>query len=305
MTPRMLLKEIVRVELKQLARQVIRESNFRSPIQHKKPVETLYQEPKRAYTFRGDSRSKKSARLRVWELIQKTIGTKAFLRGPHLFLASHEGGDASTLRGLGVPDKSMIAVDIDAEALSQFLKHYPHVPARNQDVAYVLGDVTNLESVFLDFSSQVSDQTLNKVRFALRAVKPNGVVACTFAIGREKQWNGSKSGSCKARLRVVEEFLQKELSYKPRVLARIRYMSDSIFGSGSLMCVIVVQLRAGRDAKDSKLHRLGFHDLQRDAQRHLNNPNLRWLLNYSQDKTEALRARIKEYPPPQPQSAHV
>jgi hypothetical protein len=31
--------------------------------------------------------------------------------------------------------------------------------------------------------------------------------------------------------------------------------------------------------------------------RHIDNPNLCWLLNYSEEKAEALRARIRQYPP--------
>lgn len=301
MTPRALLKEIVRVEIRKLVREAVRGAELHvierpTPV-HYGPVS----EP--TTNYRGDSHAKKSARLRVWELIHKMVGHTAFHQGPHLFLASREGGDASVLRGFGVPDRAMLAVDIDARALQEFHRNYPDVPCRNQDVAYVLSEYSRkLESAFLDFSSQVNENTLNKVRFALRAIKPNGVLACTFAIGREKWWNGAREndtpGSSEDRLDIVESFLSDELEYHPRVLSRMHYMSESIRGPGALMGVIVFQLKAGRDARRSKLHRLDYHDLQRDVLRHISSPNLSWLLNCTDDKAEALRKRVREYPPP-------
>lgn len=301
MTPRTLLKEIVRVEIRKLVRETVRGATLHVV---ERPVPAHYgpvSEP--VTTYRGDSHAKKSARLRVWELIQKTIGRTAFRQGPHLFLASREGGDASVLRGLGVLDRALLAVDIDAHALQEFHKHYPNVPCRNQDVAYVMSEYNRkLESAFLDFSSQVNENTLNKVRFALRAIKPNGVLACTFAIGREKWWNGAREddtpGTSEDRLDIVESFLADELDYGPRVLSRMHYMSESVRGPGALMGVIVVQLKPGRAARGSKLRRLDYHDLQRDVLKHSNNPNLSWLLNCTEDKAEALRKRVREYPPP-------
>jgi hypothetical protein len=261
------------------------------------------EEVRRPSVYRGDSRSKKSVRLRVWELVRKTVGAAAFRSGPHLFLASREGGDASTLRGLGVPDRAMVAVDADERALQEFIKHYPEIPCRHQDVARVLSEYNQeFASVWLDFSSQVTESTMKKVKSALQAIRPGGVLACTFTIGREKWWNGSNEydtqGTSEDRLRVVHEFLTDKLLYKPRVLARLEYISESVRGPGALMGVIVVQMQTGRDAKHSRLQTIGFHDMHRDAFRYVDDPNLCWLLNITEDKADELRARVREYPPP-------
>jgi hypothetical protein len=295
MTLRALLREVVRVEIRNIARDTVREMK---PVA-RPSVETRDRTP----AYKGDSHAKKSARLRVWELVLKTIGTKAFRKGLHLFLASREGGDASTLRGLGVPDQAMLAVDLDAKALSEFRRHYPDVPCRHQDVGDVLDEYhRKLESVWLDFSSQVTENTLKRVGRAVQAIRPGGVLACTFAIGREKWWYGAREddtpGTSEDRLNVLQGFLADQLPYSPRVLARFEYQSESIRGPGALMAVMVVQMQAGRDAKNSRLQALDYHDLQRDALRYVGDPNLCWLLNLTEDKAEKLRARVREYPPP-------
>lgn len=297
-----LLREVVRVELKQLVRELVREEKDqvrvpRATVRKQRPA--TYGSSKSRSTYRGDSQTKKSARLRVWEVIRLAL-PKEFMQGPHVFLASKEGGDASTLRGMDVPDSAMLAVDCDAAALREFERRYPEIPNRNTDVAYALRDMEKTPaSIFLDFSSQVSDQTFNKVQFALRHLEKGKVLACTFAIGREKHWNGNGDAPCEERIRMVESFVQQELGYKPRVLLRLRYTSESPTGPGSsLMFVVVFQTTPGKDEGAAKLTEIGVQDLYRDAYRYRDNPNLRWLINCSEDKTEALRKRVIEYPPP-------
>ena len=291
-----LLREIVRVELRQFAREVIKEE---VPPESAARIKSAYSEPTKHGTYKGDSLAKKSARLRVWEAVHRAPGQN-IVRGLHVFLASHEGGDASTLRGLGVPDSAMLAVDSDQSAVREFRTKFPEVQCRNADIASVLNSSTlRPTSVFLDFSSQVSDNTFSKVKAAVHGICPGGVLACTFAIGREKNWSGSKQDACEARLQMVEDFIKKELSFKPVVLLRLRYMSESTTGPGSsIMCVIVVQIAKGKDAENSKLQTLGLNDLYRDIYRYRNSSKLHWLINCTEENTESLRARVKEYPPP-------
>ncbi len=302
MSLRQLLREVVRVELKQLVRQLVQEERSqvrvpRAAARHKRPA--IYGSPKSRSTYRGDSQTKKSARLRVWEIIRLAV-PKEFLQGPHVFLASKEGGDASTLRGMDVPDSAMLAVDCDAAALRDFEQRYPEVPNRNTDIAHALRDMKRAPaSIFLDFSSQVSDQAFSKVRSALHHLEKGKVLACTFAIGREKHWNGNGEAPCEERIRMVESFVQQELGYQPRVLLRLRYTSESPTGPGSsLMFVVVFQMTPSKKGDSAELKEIGVQDLYRDAYRYRDNPNLRWLINYSEDKTEALRKRVIEYPPP-------
>ncbi len=290
------LREIVRVELKLLAREIIREEIGDKVVQSP--------EVENRSTYKGDSQTKKSVRLRVWELVQKTLGQKAFIRGPHVFLASHEGGDASTLRGLGVPDSAMIAVDMEQTAVHLFREKFPGVMAHPRDVQLVLKELEQRPtSVFLDFSSQVSENTLERVKAALHVIKPGGILACTFAVGREKNWQETQSQSkyraYEERLGIVEGCVAHELGYAPRVLRRLKYISESAKGPGSsIMCVIVFQIVRKRDAAESKLQEIGMHDMYRDAFRHRKNRQLRWLFNYDEDRAESLRQRVTDYPPP-------
>lgn len=291
------LREIVRVELKQLAREIIREEGGK--IVRPSEIENRS-------TYKGDSQAKKSVRLRIWELIQKTLGQAAFIRGPHVFLASHEGGDASTLRGLGIPDSSMVAVDMESTAVHLFEEKFPEVAIYHQDVNHVLkGLKEHPASVFLDFSSHVSESTLERVQTALRVIKPGGILACTFAVGREKNWTGqesrtrSKNRAYEERFKIVKECVAQKLGYAPKVLRRLRYTSESTKGPGSsIMCVIVFQVIRRKDDIGSRLQEIGMHDMYRDAYRHKDNPKLRWLLNYDEAGAEALRKRVTNYPPP-------
>jgi hypothetical protein len=289
---------VVRVELKQLVREIVKEEKQHRPAILRARSNHHVRESRG--TYKGDSYAKKSARLRVWEIVQRALGNEVFSWGPHVFLTSHEGGDAATLRGLGVPISALIGVDVDASALAQFEAKYPGVVTRNSDVGHVLSEMkTAPASVFLDFSSQVSNHTLNKVRTALRVLKPGGVLACTFAIGREKTWSGRGLRPCEERLQIVEEAVRQELGYKPKVLTRLRYSSEALTGEGwSLMFVIVLQVIQGKDPESAKLYELNIQDLYRDVYRHRNNPNLRLLINCPENKAESLRARVKSYPPP-------
>jgi hypothetical protein len=208
------------------------------------------------------------------------------------------------LLGLGLPKHAMMAVDVDEAAMRDFEKKYPEVPQRIGDVAHALGTIkwwAPPVSIFLDFSSQVSDYTFNRVRAALQALRPGGVLACTFAVGREKNWTGPRESkeACDTRLQMVENFIEHTLGFRPKVLLRLRYISESMTGPGSsIMCVIVIQMARGKNPESAKLYTIGLQDLYRDIHRHRNNPNLRLLINCPEQNTEALRARIRAYPPP-------
>jgi hypothetical protein len=222
----------------------------------------------------------------------EALGPKRFRSGPHLFLSSSEGGDASVLRGLRVSDDSMLAVDIDKEAVENFSVKFPTITILHTDVSKVLDDIhIPFESIYLDFSNQVSDYTLNRIGAAAKAVAPGGIVACNFSIGREKKFTGF------SRIEAVESFLEKKLGYKPEFLARMRYSSSSIYGPGSHMCAIAFRTSPG-GGFIVPLRDIKIYDLYRDVERLRNNPRLHLLLNCSRTKAESLRSRVMAYPPP-------
>lgn len=290
------LREIVRSTLQSLAREMVQE-------EIRNGSWNIPQLGSRS-TYPGDSEAKKSVRLRVWELVRDVLGLDSFKKGKHIFLASHEGGDASTLRGLDVPDSSMIAIDMNMEELRHFRTKFPDVMSYHGDVDKILREICEVAkpaSVFLDFSSHVSENTLQRVKTAIHTITPGGVLACTFAVGREKHWNKKPSLSnykvYESRFAIIEECIENELGYKPKVLKKLRYTSESMKGPGSsIMCVLIVQLARGRGARE--LVSISVQDLYRDAYRYRRSPALKWLLNLDLDRAEVLRKRVVDYPPP-------
>jgi len=253
---------------------------------------------KRSVLYKGDSWAKKSVRLRVWEAVLLSLGRQRFQAGPHLFLASREGGDASVLRALGAPDRSMIAVDWDEEAISEFKKIYPGIRTASDDVANVLVSEDSFASVHLDLTSQITESYLARIILASKKIMPGGVIACAFTVGREKSFQKSINGCAyDARLGTVLDSIRSSIGYKPRVLLQFKYRSDSIHGIGTNMCVLVVQMVPFIEPAP-KLQSISVYDFYRDIERHVNSRSLNLFINCSQSKTEELRARVMMYPPP-------
>jgi len=141
-------------------------------------------------TYRGDSVGKKIARYFFWQNLSRTMSSdiSKFNELSFLYLASHEGGDASVLRGLGVPAHRQLAVDRDPEALAAFHARWPDVPVEQGDVADVVERLKKrFDVVFLDFCAHLSDEILRTVvRTVAVAGKSLGCLALAYMRGREK-----------------------------------------------------------------------------------------------------------------------
>lgn len=244
--------------------------------------------------YKGDSWAKKSVRLRTWEGVQRVLGHARFASGPHLFLSSSEGGDASVLRALGAPDEAMLAVDWDRKAAASFAASYPGVKIEVAEVSGVLASGRRLTSAFLDFSCQVSFPLLKSVRLAAASVRPGGIVACTFCIGRER---GTRWTSVQERFLSVEAEIVAVLGRRPDVMHAFSYSSSSVHGPGSLMGVLVARA-APASGPFPPVERLSIQDFYRDVMRHSDSPVLHLLFNCSVARAKSLRSRVAEYPPP-------
>ncbi len=246
--------------------------------------------------YKGDSKTKKAVRLNVWECIRNTLGTK-FESGRHMFLCSCEGGDASVLSGLGLDYDSMIAVDHDPKSVTSFHNKFPNVEVHKSDISEALLDHDDLSSIYLDFTSQVSDSSLKHVYNATKALNPNGVIACTFSVGREKELNlNDNDNACLTRVRIFESYLKKRLGFKPNTLAYFSYKSDSDSRYGSLMLVIVFQVKPQK-LKNTPFHKIDIYDFYRNIERLMHHQNLCSLLNSNETQVGIWCKRVREYPP--------
>lgn len=68
--------------------------------------------------YKGDTPSKKQARVLYWTIIRDRLGNAAFKKGPYLVIAGKEGGDVSTLLAMGVEPTAIHAVDVNRHDLA-------------------------------------------------------------------------------------------------------------------------------------------------------------------------------------------
>lgn len=101
--------------------------------------------------------AKKAARYTIWRRVMQDLGDQRFTQSRFLYLAGAGGGDASVLRGLGVPVDRQLAVDMDAVALAGFREKHPDVPTLHGSVTDVRG---YFDVVFLDFYCNIESPRL-------------------------------------------------------------------------------------------------------------------------------------------------
>ena len=138
-------------------------------------------------TYKGESPAKKLARAAFWDKAMMNIH-RHNVRGGILVLASREGGDISTLLGMGVPPGAIIGVDRCPDAAKECQDKFPEVRVICDDVCnvadYARGEVAAL---FLDFCGPISPNLTKIVwRCAQRACVPNAIVGVGFLRGRER-----------------------------------------------------------------------------------------------------------------------
>ena len=139
-------------------------------------------------TYKGESPSKKYARYMCWLSIAEDFDTEKFRSGKHLVLASREGGDISTLLGMGVHPKSIIAVEHSASAAHAAQEKYPQVRVVCRDVVKMAQECKRtLSSAYLDFCGTATAATITRIRqVVLHGLKDDAYLAVTVLSGREQ-----------------------------------------------------------------------------------------------------------------------
>lgn len=136
-------------------------------------------------TYKGESPSKKMARLGYWRAVRKFLGGR-FTKTKHVVLASREGGDIGVLVGLGVPKENIIAVDQVESAAQACAQKWPGVEVIFGDVADVVeARAKEVGSVFLDFCGPISTTTVQVGRKILRALRYDSIFGIALLKGRE------------------------------------------------------------------------------------------------------------------------
>lgn len=135
--------------------------------------------------YPGDTLQKRIARFYAHVYALRLVEPKA---AQH-FLCSHEGGDISTLRGLGVPDNQMFGYDLDREALeSAAAKHdFPIARLQHGDIDRMWRTIplTRNVHIFLDFCAPISSSTIHTALRCWNRLPKGGVLSATFLKGRE------------------------------------------------------------------------------------------------------------------------
>lgn len=138
--------------------------------------------------YRGDTVGKRIARLEVWtRMWLRTLKKNRPLHA--LYLASHEGGDASVLDAIGVRPEEQLAVDSDSCALTAFQEKWPAVPTHLGDVADVHRPThQKFTAICLDFCAHLSENILDTVAAVIRnaAHEDSCELAVAYLRGREK-----------------------------------------------------------------------------------------------------------------------
>lgn len=179
-------------------------------------------------SYRGDSSSKKLARIQHWLRVRDLLGDR-FLREKHLVLASQEGGDISALLGLGVHPNNIVAVDHDPDVIWNLPDKFPEVRPVFGDVFEVGREMgRKLGSAFLDFCGQPNPEVLTKVcQLAAHGLRDDAVLSVGFMRGREK---GSAKEMLDQERWAAVETLQKVLGLPHKSLTVFMYAVIDMMG---------------------------------------------------------------------------
>lgn len=144
--------------------------------------------------YKGDSVGKKMTRVYLWARIVKHLRSNGLDGGRIAYLASREGGDASTLGALGWPAERQLAIDRDRGALAAFSKLHPNVPTELGDCGEIVAQ-GRFAAVYLDFCGPATDAVIEIVARCAKSVVQNGRIAYCVMRGRER---GAKVADIKA-----------------------------------------------------------------------------------------------------------
>lgn len=183
--------------------------------------------------YKGDTPSKKVARLVIWKRIKELLGSR-FLTGYHIVLLSAEAGDVPTLLGLGVDPKKIIGVDHDVHATSLAHARIPQITIERGDVADVAKELSeggfDIVSAYLDFCGSLSDDTVGTAAKVAKYLHPHGVIAIGLKMGREMgKWaqavadERAKVATGNRTLYLRSDLLTMELLKRGRMYKRVIY----------------------------------------------------------------------------------
>jgi len=138
-------------------------------------------------TYKGESDSKKVARMLAWERAVEILGNDRLNTSMHVVLASRIGGDVSVLRSFGVPDKNIIAAERCEVAGRQFAATFPGVCLHIGDVIQAVDKCSErIGAVFLDFCAELCADTWRTCIFVATKMPPGSVMMVALQKGREK-----------------------------------------------------------------------------------------------------------------------
>ena len=191
--------------------------------------------------YRGESPGKKEARLIVHETNKDELGKRAFIRGPHLVIASQQAGDVSVLLEMGVKPQSIYAIDIDRHELAAAKSRYAgsgvnfhHCDFKN---AHRELGVERFETALIDLCAPIRIATLREV-LKLNATITGLEFMCCRELGSVARYVRQKKQKHPARSRL--DYLKMQ-GFHPFVC--LYYVSRTETTNGNPMGIV---LRTGR-----------------------------------------------------------
>lgn len=139
-------------------------------------------------TYKGESPSKKQARFLYWVEVMKRLQNDRFFNAHHMVLASREGGDISTLYGLGVEPRYIVAVERNPSAAFAVQEKYPDVRVVCSDVVRIAKEYRrSLASAYLDFCGSLTEKMVNDIfQVIQQGLRDESMLGVTLLSGREK-----------------------------------------------------------------------------------------------------------------------
>lgn len=141
-------------------------------------------------TYKGDSPAKKLVRLQFWLSVEKHIPVTRLPHARIAFLAGREGGDASTLVGMGFQPEQLLAIDREQDALNVFCLEHPDVRALCGNAHTVLRGRDHrraYDAVLFDTCSPLGPGVCAAAAsIAAHAVRDGGILGIGVMRGREQ-----------------------------------------------------------------------------------------------------------------------
>ena len=134
-------------------------------------------------SYRGDSPGKKVSRAKLWT---QTAQWMTSLNQPYLgslVLAGH-GGDISVIKGMGMNQARVTAVDICQDAVDYCKELHPEANVLKADAAQISKNIL-YNTAHLDFCNAISIDNMKTIVEVMRNIRKPGIVAITMLKGRE------------------------------------------------------------------------------------------------------------------------